>query len=100
MNRRPVERQDRGDDPVGLVDHLGLDRALVEDLAVQRVGQSRVVVIARVAVGQVEPQRVAAWLADLASLEFGQFVYVRADLGGRQPQQPAPLTRGRVAPGP
>ena len=44
VDRRPVERQDRGDHAVGLVDHPGLDRALVDDLAVQRLAQAGVVV--------------------------------------------------------
>ena len=73
MDRRPVEGQDRGDHAVGLVEHSRLDRALVDDLAVQRVGEARVIVVARRAVGQVEGRGVAARLAHLAGLQLGQF---------------------------
>ena len=98
MDRRPVERQDRGDHAVGLVNHPGLDGALVDDLAMQRVGQPGVVVVPGVAVGQVEAQGITAWLTHLAGLEFGQLLHMRADFRGHQAQQPAPLTRGQLTP--
>jgi len=91
VDRRPVERQNRGDDAVRLIDDPGLDRALIEDLAVERVGQARVVVKAGVAEGEVETQGVAAWLSDLPRLQIGQLVEVLTDPGGYQPQHPAAL---------
>ena len=63
----------------------------------QGVGQARVVVKAGVAEGEVEPQRVAAWLADLPRLQVGQLIEVLADPGSHQPQQPAALA-GRQRP--
>lgn len=72
MDRGPVERQDGGDYAVGFVNHPGLNGALVHDLAVQRVGEPRVIVEARVTIGQVEAQGIAARLADLAGLKLGQ----------------------------
>ena len=98
MDRRPVERQNRGDDAVGFIDDPGLDRALIKDLAVQGVGQTRVVVKPGVAEGQVEPQRIAAWLADLTRLQVGQFLKMLSDLDRDQPHQPAALAGGQHAP--
>src|SRR6476620_520290 len=48
VNGRPIERQDRSGHTIGLVVDPRLNRALIDDLAVQRTGDAGVVVEAGV----------------------------------------------------
>jgi hypothetical protein len=98
VDRGPVEGKDRRDDAVGLVGHAGLDGPLVEDLAVDGLDDSRVVVEARMARDDVDAQRVALRFADLSRAQFAQFVGVLSNPSGDLAHHGATLLGGHVAP--
>ena len=99
VDRRPVEGKDRCHHAVRFVIDAGLDRALVEDLTVDGVGDSRVVVEAGVTGHDVNSPSVPHGLADLTGDQLGEFVGVFADDRRDLPQQVSPLLRREVAPG-
>jgi hypothetical protein len=99
MNGRPIKRQNCGDDPIRLIHHPRLDRPLVQDLAMQRVGKAGEIIKAGMAERHIESLCVAARLADFASLELGQLIRVRPNTRRHLAEEMPALTRRHMAPG-